>query len=67
MWLTVGAAIGSLVGSLVVTSMTWAIPDMKIATAYVCGKLDQIHAVNGLPPATGCAAERAIYERETRR
>jgi hypothetical protein len=69
-WFRTGATLVNVLvcGWAIYTLLTMSsIPDMKIATAYVCGKLDQMLSAKGESPAPGCAEQRAIYERETAR
>jgi hypothetical protein len=65
-WVTLAAALGSLSFSLW-TYFGNTLPDMKVASAYVCGKFDQLLASRGQSMSGECAEVRAIYERETGR
>jgi hypothetical protein len=65
-WLSFAISLGGMLLALWTWWYSGNIPDMKLATAYVCGKYDQLRSSQGLPPADGCAEVRAIYERETR-
>jgi hypothetical protein len=65
-WLSLALSLGGLSLALW-TYYGNTIPDMKLASAYVCGKLDQLRWSKGQSPAPECAENRAIYERETGR
>lgn len=62
-WVTLAMSLGGLSLALW-TYFGNTIPDMKLASAYVCGKLDQLRWSRGQSPAAECAEQRAVYERE---
>jgi hypothetical protein len=64
-WLSFAISLGGMLLALW-TYFGNTIPDLKLASAYVCGKLDQLRWSRGQSPAPECADQRAIYERETR-
>lgn len=63
-WVSLAMSFGGLALALW-TYFGNTLPDMKLGSAYVCGKLDQLRWSRGQSPAPECADQRAIYERAT--